>query len=73
MAQADITKAESEHAVKAFDRLFKLMVTKEEVKYAHDQQRTQASGLMLVPVMSIVDWEAEAEISQSALKHSARN
>ncbi|WP_171091240.1 MULTISPECIES: hypothetical protein [unclassified Ruegeria] len=72
MAQADITKAESEHATKAFDRLFKLMVTREEVKFAHDKQRAQVSGLMLVPVVSITDWETEASLSQAALKQHAR-
>ncbi len=73
MAQADVTKAESEHAVKAFDRLFKLMVAQEEAEILRGKQLGQVSGLMLVPVASIADWETEAERSQAILKLQARN
>ncbi|WP_371224393.1 hypothetical protein [Roseovarius sp. 2305UL8-3] len=73
MAQADITKAESEHAAKAFDRLFKLMVAQDEAKTLHSKQLGQVSGLMLVPVLSTTDWEAEALRSQTALKLQARH
>lgn len=73
MAQADITKAESEHATKAFDRLFKLMVAQDEAKNLRSRQLGQVSGLMLVPVISTTDWEVEAMRAQTALKHHARN
>lgn len=72
MAQADITKSESEHASKSFDRLFKLMVAREEAEILRGKQLGQVSGLMLVPVISMTDWETEAMLSQSALKRDAR-
>ncbi len=58
---------------KAFDRLFKLMVAQEEVKVLHSKELGRVSGLMLVPLMSATDWEAEAMRSQTALKHHARH
>ncbi|MBN8185988.1 hypothetical protein JF540_04755 [Salipiger thiooxidans] len=72
MGQPDITKAESEHAAKAFDRLFKLITTRDEQKKKADKDLAQISGLLLVPITDPISWAAMAETSQRTLRDFAR-
>ncbi|GHH02101.1 hypothetical protein [Pseudodonghicola xiamenensis] len=72
MGLPDITKAESEHAAKAFDRLFKLITTRDEQKKQADKDLAQISGLVFVPMTNPENWAAMAEASQRALHQFAR-
>lgn len=71
MAQPDITKAESEHAAKTFDRLFKVITARDEAR-RNDVKRIAVSGLLMVPVIDPAQWGEIAEKSQRELKAFAR-
>lgn len=73
MGMPDITRAESEHAAKAFDRLFKLITVRDEALKQAAAATMKISGLLLVPMTDPLNWEAMAEASQRALKDHARN
>lgn len=72
MGLPDITKAESEHATKAFDRLFKIIVARDAQVKRAEGMLAQNSGIMLIPMIDPHAWEAAAEKSQRALKEFAR-
>ncbi|MDR7125454.1 hypothetical protein [Pseudotabrizicola sp. 4114] len=73
MGMDDITRAESEHAAKAFDRLFKLITVRDEAQKQAAAATMNISGLLLVPFTDPISWEAMAEKSQAALRVHARN
>lgn len=73
MGMPDITRAESDHAAKAFDRLFKLITVRDEALKQAAAATMKISGLLLVPMTDPLNWEAMAEASQRALKDHARN
>lgn len=72
MAMDDITKAESEHAAKAFDRLFKLILARDESRRRFEGAAMQSSGVLLVPMTDPFTWERMAEPSQRLLKENIR-
>lgn len=72
MGMPDITRAESDHAAKAFDRLFKLITARDEALKQEAAAAVRTSGLLLVPMTDPLNWEAMAEASQRALKDHAR-
>ena len=73
MGMADITKAESEHATKAFDRLFKLITTRDEQQKRLSSDLAAVAGLVYIPLADATQWEVLAEQSQRKLKEIARN
>ncbi|WP_170459623.1 hypothetical protein [Ruegeria arenilitoris] len=73
MGMPDITRAESEHATKAFDRLFKLITTRDEQKHRLESDLALGAGMIIVPLTDTAQWEALAEQSQRDLKVFARN
>lgn len=73
MGMDDITRAESEHAAKAFDRLFKLITVRDEAQKQASAATMKISGLLMVPITDPCNWEIMAEASQRALKDHARN
>ena len=73
MGMADITKAESEHATKAFDRLFKLITTRDEGQKRLNSDLAAVAGLVYIPLTDASQWEELAERSQRELKEFARN
>ncbi len=72
MGQPDITKAESEHATKAFDRLFKIIIARGESAKRMENELVRNSGIIFVPITSPTNWAAMAETSQRELKEFAR-
>lgn len=72
MGLPDITKAESEHATKAFDRLFKIIVARDEARKRAEGQLMQNSGIILVPMIDPNAWAETSERCQWALKEFAR-
>ena len=72
MGLPDITKAESEHATKAFDRLFKIIMARDKARTRAEGQLMQNSGILMIPMIDPNAWEAAAEKSQRALKEFAR-
>lgn len=72
MGMSDINRAESDHAAKAFDRLFKLISARDAANKQAALNLVKTSGLMLVPVMDPTAWEVAAESSQHMLKSVAR-
>lgn len=72
MGLPDITKAESEHATKAFDRLFKIIVAHDEAQKRTEGQLLQNSGILMIPMIDPNAWADAAEKSQRALKEFAR-
>lgn len=72
MGMSDINRAESDHAAKAFDRLFRLISARDAAHRQAAIDLVKTSGLMLVPVMDPAAWEAAAETSQHRLKSMAR-
>lgn len=72
MGLQDITKAESEHATKAFDRLFKIIIARDEGRKRAEGQLMQSSGIILIPMIDPNAWAHAAEKSQRALKKFAR-
>ncbi len=72
MGQESLTAAEADAASKAFDRLFKTIVARDKLAKEQAANTSRTSGLMMVPVMNVETWEAEAERSQAALKQHAR-
>ncbi|WP_189635516.1 hypothetical protein, partial [Gemmobacter lanyuensis] len=72
MGMPDINRAESDHAAKAFDRLFKLISARDAASKQAALNLVKTSGLMLVPVMDPTAWEVAAESSQHMLKSLAR-
>lgn len=72
MGMPDITRAESDHAAKAFDRLFKLITARDEAAKQAAAATMQVSGLLVVPMTDPLNWEVMAESSQRALKEHAR-
>lgn len=72
MGQESLTAAEADAASKAFDRLFKTIVARDKLAKEQEANTRAVSGLMLVPVMNVEAWEAEAQRSQKSLKLHAR-
>jgi hypothetical protein len=72
MGMPDITRAESDHAAKAFDRLFKLINMRDEATKL-EAAAIKSSGVLLVPMTDPHNWEVLAASSQSALKEMARD
>lgn len=72
MGLSDITKAESEHATKAFDRLFKIIIARDESQIRQENDLARVSGILFIPMSDPTLWEASAEQSQRALKEFAR-
>ena len=72
MGLRDITKAESEHATKAFDRLFKIILARDAQAKRAEGQLLQSSGIMMIPMIDPNAWAEVAEKSQRALKEFAR-
>ena len=72
MGLSDITKAESEHATKAFDRLFKIIVARDEAGKRAEGQLLQNSGILMIPMIDPLAWADAAEKSQRTLKEFAR-
>ena len=72
MAMDDITRAESEHAAKSFDRLFKLILARDENRRKAEVEAFKASGILLVPMADPHTWEQMAEPSQRRLKDMVR-
>ena len=72
MGLPDITKAESEHATKAFDRLFKIIVARNEGRKRAENQLLQSSGIILLPCIDPNAWAEVSERSQRELKEFAR-
>jgi len=73
MGMPDITRAESEHAAKAFDRLFKLITTRDEQQKRLRGDLAAVAGLVYIPLADVTQWEVLAEQSQRELKEFARN
>lgn len=72
MGQPDITKAESEHASKAFDRIFKTIIARDEGRTRMSKELANISGIIFVPMVDPNHWEVMAESSQRDLKEFAR-
>lgn len=72
MGLPDITKAESEHATKAFDRLFKIIVARDTQAKRAEGQLLQSSGIMMIPMIDPNSWAEVAAKSQRDLKEFAR-
>ena len=72
MGLPNITKAESEHATKAFDRLFKIIVARDEAQKRAEGQLMQSSGILMIPMIDPNAWAGAAEKSQRTLKEFAR-
>lgn len=72
MGLPDITKAESEHAAKAFDRLFKIIVARDKNKKRMEGEMGRNSGIIFVPITNPTNWATMAESSQRELKEFAR-
>jgi hypothetical protein len=72
MGMPDITRAESDHAAKAFDRLFKLINMRDEATKL-EAAAIKSSGVLLVPMTDPLNWEVLAASSQRALKDMARD
>lgn len=72
MGMENVTHAESDHAAKAFDRLFKLITARDAARKQAEAALTNISGLLVVPMADPLAWEVMAEKSQAALKDHAR-
>lgn len=72
MGMQDINRAESDHAAKSFDRLFRLISARDDARKQAALVLVKTSGLLLVPVMDPAAWEVAAETSQRNLKNLAR-
>lgn len=72
MGMENVTHAESDHAAKAFDRLFKLITARDIARKQAEAALTNSSGLLVVPMTDPLNWEVMAESSQRTLKELAR-